>query len=183
MVRKFYEADGDNAYGFNTSSSLPSGGRTFEQILEDYHVQLEDNRRDESIKLTAEKYASQYAHQQPVQGYSEAEAIVKELAQWSKKYPRSTIYPMTNKQMDEELISIEEKANRFTSQQPVNETTPLELIDALENTMKPIYQQPVNDGWVRFINEYIEAWDNGMPGDLSLYNKAKSLIEPPKQTV
>lgn len=50
--------------------SLPSGGRTFEQILEDYHVQLEDNRRDESIKLAAEKYASQYAHQQPVQGYS-----------------------------------------------------------------------------------------------------------------
>ena len=34
--------------------------RTFEQILEeDYHVQLEDNRRDESMKLAAEKYASQ----------------------------------------------------------------------------------------------------------------------------
>lgn len=38
--------------------------RTFEQILEeDYHVQLEDNRRDESMKLAAEKYASQQQQQ------------------------------------------------------------------------------------------------------------------------
>lgn len=38
--------------------------RTFEEILEgDYHVQLEDNRRDESIKLATEKYASQSCSQ------------------------------------------------------------------------------------------------------------------------
>ena len=38
--------------------------RSFDEILEnDYHVQLEDNRRDESIKLAAEKYASQSAGQ------------------------------------------------------------------------------------------------------------------------
>ncbi len=35
--------------------------RTFEQILEqDYHITLEDNRRDESMSLAAEKYAQQF---------------------------------------------------------------------------------------------------------------------------
>ena len=35
--------------------------RTLDEILEeDYHVTLECNRRDESIKLAAEKYAQQY---------------------------------------------------------------------------------------------------------------------------
>ena len=34
--------------------------RTFEEILEgDYHVTLEDNRRDESIKLAVDKFTSQ----------------------------------------------------------------------------------------------------------------------------
>lgn len=36
--------------------------RTFEEILEsDYHVQLEDNRRDESMKLAAAKFHSQFS--------------------------------------------------------------------------------------------------------------------------
>lgn len=40
--------------------------RTFTEILEaDYHVTLEDNRRDESIGLAAEKYAQQFASQPP----------------------------------------------------------------------------------------------------------------------
>ncbi len=35
--------------------------QTFEEILnKDYHVYLEDNRRDESVKLAAEKYAAQF---------------------------------------------------------------------------------------------------------------------------
>lgn len=34
--------------------------RTFEDILESYHVTLEENRRDESIALAAEEYANQF---------------------------------------------------------------------------------------------------------------------------
>jgi hypothetical protein len=37
--------------------------KNFEDILEsDYHVQLEENRRDESIKLAADKYLTESYH-------------------------------------------------------------------------------------------------------------------------
>lgn len=42
-----------------------------------------------------------------------AEEIVRELAEWSKKYPRGRIYPMSQKTMDDELIAIEEKAKAY----------------------------------------------------------------------
>jgi len=43
--------------------------RTYEQILEDdYHVILEDNRRDESIKLAAEEYRNQPTPPAKVEG-------------------------------------------------------------------------------------------------------------------
>lgn len=40
------------------SKNKHCGNRTFEEILEGYHVQLGDSRRDESIKLAAEEYAN-----------------------------------------------------------------------------------------------------------------------------
>ena len=43
--------------------------------------------------------------------------VVTELAEWSKKYPRGRVYPMSKKsQMDGELISIEEKAKQLLNQ-------------------------------------------------------------------
>ena len=43
--------------------------------------------------------------------------IVKSLAEWSLKYPRSRIYPMQRQdKMDGELISIEKAAKDFTQQ-------------------------------------------------------------------
>jgi len=50
----------------------------------------------------------------PVTGqrYSEAIEIVKELAEWSEKYPRQTVYPVSA-DIDGKLIAIEEKAKQF----------------------------------------------------------------------
>jgi len=44
-----------------------------------------------------------------------AEEIVKKLADWSKKYPRGRVYPMSKQTMDNELIEIENKAKEYVS--------------------------------------------------------------------
>ena len=45
--------------GTNPRIKIKEMKRTFEEILESYHVQLGDNRRDESIAIAAEEYANQ----------------------------------------------------------------------------------------------------------------------------
>jgi len=42
-----------------------------------------------------------------------AESIVAKLAEWSKKYPRGTIYPMSKISMDDELVEIENLAKEY----------------------------------------------------------------------
>jgi hypothetical protein len=42
-----------------------------------------------------------------------AESIVAKLAEWSKKYPRGMVYPMSKISMDNELIEIENLAKRY----------------------------------------------------------------------
>lgn len=50
---------------------------------------------------------------------SNAQDIVKALADWSKKYPRTMIHSASNqKQMDDELIAIEEMAKDHLTTQP-----------------------------------------------------------------
>lgn len=44
-----------------------------------------------------------------------AEEIVKKLADWSKKYPRGRVYPMSKQTMDNELIEIENEAKEYAS--------------------------------------------------------------------
>jgi hypothetical protein len=39
--------------------------------------------------------------------------IVQTLPDWSWKYPRGKIYPMSQKSMDDELVKIEEQAKEF----------------------------------------------------------------------
>lgn len=46
----------------------------------------------------------------------EAFNIVKELAEWSMKYPRGRVYPMSKLTMDDELVKLEEKAKQFINQ-------------------------------------------------------------------
>ncbi len=41
------------------------------------------------------------------------EEIAKDLAEWSRKYPRGRIYGMSNMSMDEELVAIETKAKNW----------------------------------------------------------------------
>lgn len=76
------------------------------------------------LPMTAEKF-TQYnillemyadALAQP----KEALEIVKSLADWSEKYPRSVVYPMSNKKMDDELIAIEERATKYITEQNQN---------------------------------------------------------------
>lgn len=51
---------------YHTQFSSPIKGRSFEQILEeDYHIQLEDTRRDESIKLAANKFLIEGKEEDP----------------------------------------------------------------------------------------------------------------------
>jgi hypothetical protein len=49
----------------------------------------------------------------------EAYNIVKELAQWAKKYPRDKVYHVSQT-MDDELIALEEKAKQFINTNPIN---------------------------------------------------------------
>jgi hypothetical protein len=42
-----------------------------------------------------------------------AEDIVKRLADWSRKYPRGRVYPVSKMSMDDELIEIEKAAVAF----------------------------------------------------------------------
>jgi hypothetical protein len=53
---------------------------------------------------------------------TEAAEIVKELAEWSKRYPRGNIYGMSGKEnMDGQLIAIEERAKLFINQSNIKQ--------------------------------------------------------------
>ena len=72
---------------------------------------------------------------------TKAQEIVKELAEWSTKYPRSSIYNMHSKpQMDGELIKLEEKAKEYITYLP-NE----KLLDKIphERELGKAFSQPV----------------------------------------
>ena len=53
----------------------------------------------------------------PLKGI-DAEKIVKMLSDWSLKYPRGPIYPMSKMSMDNELIEIEKAAKQFCENKP-----------------------------------------------------------------
>lgn len=40
--------------------------------------------------------------------------LVKDLAEWSKKYPRRKVYPVGKISMDDELIELEERAKQLS---------------------------------------------------------------------
>lgn len=46
-------------------------------------------------------------------------------------------------------------------------------IEWLDESTPPV--SAMEDGCVDFVNDYIDAWEDGMAGDSSLYNKAKTL--------
>lgn len=54
-----------------------------------------------------------------IEAMREAVQIAKDLAEWSARYPRSRIYSASNRQMDAELIELEERATAaLTKLQP-----------------------------------------------------------------
>ena len=46
--------------------------------------------------------------------------LVKDFAEWSNKYPRGRVYPMSQKSMDDELIKLEERAKTLTNKEDGN---------------------------------------------------------------
>lgn len=48
-----------------------------------------------------------------VKDFQRMREVVTELTEWSEKYPRGRIYPMSQRKMDDELIAIEEKAKQI----------------------------------------------------------------------
>ena len=47
-----------------------------------------------------------------------ASQLVKDLAEWSRKYPRGRIYPMSKISMDDELVKLEERAKELSQHLP-----------------------------------------------------------------
>ena len=47
-----------------------------------------------------------------------ASQLVKDLAEWSRKYPRGRIYPMSKISMDDELVKLEELAKELSQHLP-----------------------------------------------------------------
>lgn len=85
--------------------------RSFEQILEnDYHVILEDNRRDESIKLAAEKYAKYWQSQNSTDMSDEA---IKELAERIYWVIDEEVFDYDNYDRREYIKGIEDERKAF----------------------------------------------------------------------
>ena len=47
-----------------------------------------------------------------------ASQLVKDLAEWSRKYPRGRVYPMSKMSMDDELVKLEERAKELSQHLP-----------------------------------------------------------------
>ena len=47
-----------------------------------------------------------------------ASQLVKDLAEWSRKYPRGRVYPMSEISMDDELVELEERAKELSQHLP-----------------------------------------------------------------
>ena len=47
-----------------------------------------------------------------------ASQLVKDLAEWSIKYPRGRVYPMSKMSMDDELVKLEERAKELSQHLP-----------------------------------------------------------------
>jgi len=63
-----------------------------------------------------------------------AEEIVQKLAEWSKKYPRGRVYPMSKQSMDDELIEIENLAKSFVPvKSPYPKMNPEQFLDSHPN--------------------------------------------------
>lgn len=48
-----------------------------------------------------------------------ASQLVKDLAEWSRKYPRERVYPMSKISMDDELVKLEERAKELSQHLPL----------------------------------------------------------------
>ena len=59
-----------------------------------------------------QEYAAQFRKEQE-KVTNECSSIVKDLAEWSEKYPRGVVYPMSRIIMDEELVALEERAKAY----------------------------------------------------------------------
>jgi ABC-type transporter MlaC component len=79
--------------------------KNFENILEsDYHVQLEENRRDESIKLAADKYLTE--SYRPVTRES-IEAFLREFGEKVATKMQDSIIDNASYDSEEEIIEID----------------------------------------------------------------------------
>lgn len=79
---------------------------------------IRDKKKDDLYNARQEKDHSELTSALASRDYYKelaeaAEKIVLSLAEWSRKYPRGPIYPMSQKKMDNELIEIEERAKIF----------------------------------------------------------------------
>jgi hypothetical protein len=105
-----------------------------------YDVPFKSERVNPELIIS---YFKRYVFSQPkddkgVLRWVKADSIVKELALWSKKYPRGTMYSANNQpKMDGELIAIEDMAIKYLeeipSKEPVKEEQESEVSFELED--------------------------------------------------
>lgn len=135
------------------STGEPSGGKSAEKLINELEIEFDEYTGKGLItKYELIDFASQYAHQQPVQGYSKEQV---------------------NEAMDKiETMEALENTMKPQYQQPVNDgwrvyNTGVDITEqcTFEDGVITINREPkqeVNDGWVR-VKERIKALENWKP--------------------
>jgi|SRR6478609_1154213 len=87
----------------------------FSNIINPNRQSKEDNFKAGATSYAAKEYwFAQFQSQQKQLSDEESAAIVKELAEWSKRYPRGITYSSSRQpKMDGELIALEERAKKW----------------------------------------------------------------------
>src|SRR6478752_1089531 len=101
-------------YADKKSFRVPYDGSTSFQDDKIYDC-ANDSFTDGALSDVAKEYwFAQFQSQQKQLSDEESAAIVKELAEWSKRYPRGITYSSSRQpKMDGELIALEERAKKW----------------------------------------------------------------------
>ena len=88
---------------------------TIEGIVEELRLNDCDGCKSLAGELESLSFAAETPHPSPTaeKPMTAEEQLIKDFADWSIKYPRSRVYPMSSLHMDDELVALEKRAKEI----------------------------------------------------------------------